>query len=67
MKTPAMIAFTIILSALTGCSERSQSSASGKLEFCYLANTGVTVCDSDYNVHGHPTGEAEKRAERKQP
>jgi len=50
---------------LTGCPERSQSSASGKPEFCYLANTGATVCDSDYNVHGR--AERRQAAERKQP
>ena len=60
MKAPAMIALTIVLSALlTGCSERKQ-------EFCYLANTGMKVCDGDYDAHGHPTGEAEKRTERQQ-
>ena len=58
MKAPAMIALTIVLSALTGCSERKQ-------EFCYLANTGVKVCDGDFR-NGHPTGEAEKRTERQQ-
>jgi len=49
---------------LTGCPDSNQSSDSGKPKFCYLANTGVKVCDGDYNAHGHPTGEAEKRTER---
>jgi len=60
MKLGMLAAVAVLaISLISGC-EQSDS----KPKFCYLANTGVKVCDGDYNAHGHPTGEAEKRTER---